>query len=119
MDASNYRQGSFLDVASELLPPCLIWAGPSRGVNQFGKKYIQRTKPLTPEHTINLYPLTKGAFGTKEPLYEKDSSAAAQFQWMREGFDKIGMRRAVEGVLIVHEHHSPHVLLLGFIFIYN
>lgn len=31
---------------------------------------------------------------------------------MREEFDKIGMRRSVEGVLLVHEHRLPHVLLL-------
>eukprot|EP00069_Balaena_mysticetus_P011053 bmy_21025T0 len=31
---------------------------------------------------------------------------------MREEFDKIGIRRTVEGVLIVHEHRLPHVLLL-------
>ena len=42
----------------------------------------------------------------------KDSSVAARFQCMREEFDKIGMRRTVEGVLIVHEHRLPHVLLL-------
>uniref|UniRef100_A0A286XVP5 Cleavage and polyadenylation specificity factor subunit 5 n=1 Tax=Cavia porcellus TaxID=10141 RepID=A0A286XVP5_CAVPO len=36
----------------------------------------------------------------------------ARFQRMREEFDKIGMRRTVEGVLIVHEHRLPHVLLL-------
>ncbi|XP_010158771.1 PREDICTED: cleavage and polyadenylation specificity factor subunit 5 [Eurypyga helias] len=58
------------------------------------------------------YPLTNYTFGTKEPLYEKDSSVAARFQRMREEFDKIGMRRTVEGVLIVHEHRLPHVLLL-------
>nr|XP_054111027.1 cleavage and polyadenylation specificity factor subunit 5-like [Callithrix jacchus] len=73
------------------------------GVTQFGNKYIQQTKPLTLERTINLYPLTSYTFGTKEPLY-KDSSVAARFQRMREEFDKIGMRRTVEGVLIVHEH---------------
>lgn len=58
------------------------------------------------------YPLTNYTFGTKEPLYEKDSSVAARFQRMREEFEKIGMRRTVEGVLIVHEHRLPHVLLL-------
>ena len=58
------------------------------------------------------YPLTNYTFGTKEPLYEKASSVAARFQRMREEFDKIGMRRTVEGVLIVHEHRLPHVLLL-------
>ncbi len=31
---------------------------------------------------------------------------------MRDEFDKMGMRRSVEGVLLVHEHGLPHVLLL-------
>jgi Nucleotide hydrolase len=31
---------------------------------------------------------------------------------MRDEFEKIGMRRSVEGVLLVHEHGLPHVLLL-------
>nr|XP_045001981.1 cleavage and polyadenylation specificity factor subunit 5-like [Jaculus jaculus] len=61
---------------------------------------------------LRRYPLTNYTFGTKEPLYEKDSSVAARVQRMREEFDKIGMRRTVEGVLIVHEHRLPHVLLL-------
>lgn len=37
---------------------------------------------------------------------------AARFLRMREEFEKMGMRRTVEGVLIVHEHRLPHVLLL-------
>jgi cleavage and polyadenylation specificity factor subunit 5 len=36
----------------------------------------------------------------------------ARFARMREDFEKIGMRKSVEGVLIVHEHGLPHVLLL-------
>jgi cleavage and polyadenylation specificity factor subunit 5 len=31
---------------------------------------------------------------------------------MRDEYDKVGMRRSVDGVLIVHEHGLPHVLLL-------
>lgn len=58
------------------------------------------------------YPLTNYTFGTKEALFEKDPSVPARFQRMREEFDKIGMRRSVEGVLLVHEHRLPHVLLL-------
>uniref|UniRef100_A0A8K9ULV1 Cleavage and polyadenylation specificity factor subunit 5 n=1 Tax=Oncorhynchus mykiss TaxID=8022 RepID=A0A8K9ULV1_ONCMY len=86
---------------------------PRRGLNQFENKYISPpSKPVTLERAINLYPLTNYTFGTKEPLYEKDSSVAARFQRMREEFEKVGMRRAVEGVLIVHEHRLPHVLLL-------
>lgn len=58
------------------------------------------------------YPLTNYSFGTKEALYEKDPSVPARFKRMREEFEKMGMRRSVEGVLIVHEHGLPHVLLL-------
>lgn len=58
------------------------------------------------------YPLTKYTFGTKEPLFEKDPSVPARFQRMRDEFERIGMRRSVEGVLLVHEHGLPHVLLL-------
>lgn len=58
------------------------------------------------------YPLTNYIFGTKEPLFEKDPSVPARFQRMRDEFERIGMRRSVEGVLLVHEHGLPHVLLL-------
>uniref|UniRef100_A0A1L8DGD5 Cleavage and polyadenylation specificity factor subunit 5 n=1 Tax=Nyssomyia neivai TaxID=330878 RepID=A0A1L8DGD5_9DIPT len=67
---------------------------------------------VTINRTINLYPLTNYTFGTKEPLFEKDPSVPARFQRMRDEFDRIGMRRSVEGVLLVHEHGLPHVLLL-------
>ncbi|KAL9702719.1 hypothetical protein quinque_006237 [Culex quinquefasciatus] len=65
----------------------------------------------TLNRAINLYPLTNYTFGTKEPLFEKDPSVPARFQRMRDEFDKIGMRRSVEGVLLVHEHGLPHRLL--------
>ncbi|WAR12493.1 CPSF5-like protein [Mya arenaria] len=64
----------------------------------------------TIDDKINLYPLTNYTFGTKDPLYEKDASVPARFQRMRDEFDKYGMRRSVEGVLIVHEHNLPHTL---------
>lgn len=67
---------------------------------------------MTLEKAIRLYPLTNYTFGTKEALYEKDSSVAARFQRMRDEYEKYGMRRTVEGCLIVHEHGLPHILLL-------
>ena len=67
---------------------------------------------LTLNRQLSLYPLTNYTFGTKEPLFEKDPSVPARFQRMRDEFDKMGMRRSVEGVLLVHEHGLPHVLLL-------
>jgi cleavage and polyadenylation specificity factor subunit 5 len=67
---------------------------------------------LTLSRTVNLYPLTNYTFGTKDPLFEKDPSVPARFQRMRDEYEKLGMRRSVDGVLLVHEHGLPHVLLL-------
>ncbi|KAL1456674.1 hypothetical protein WDU94_001387 [Cyamophila willieti] len=67
---------------------------------------------VTVNRTINLYPLSNYTFGIKDPLFEKDSSVPARFQRMRDEFEKIGMRRSVDGVLLVHEHGLPHVLML-------
>jgi hypothetical protein len=64
------------------------------------------------ERTIQTYPLTNYTFGTKDALYERDSSVQARFQRMRDEFTSLGMRRSVEAVLLVHEHNLPHVLLL-------
>ena len=61
---------------------------------------------------IYRYPLTNYTFGQKEPVYEQDISASARFQRMREEYAVTGMRRSAEGVLIVHEHGLPHILLL-------
>jgi cleavage and polyadenylation specificity factor subunit 5 len=51
-------------------------------------------------------------FVAQDPLFEKDPSVPARFQRMRDEYEKFGMRRSVDGVLIVHEHGLPHVLLL-------
>merc|ERR1711983_757531 len=55
---------------------------------------------LTLNRQVNLYPLTNYTFGTKDPIYEKDPSVPARFQRMRDEFEKIGMRRSVEAVLL-------------------
>ena len=61
---------------------------------------------------VNLYPLSNYTFGTKDPMYEKDRTVESRFNRMREDFEKFGMRHSVEGVLLVHEHNLPHLLLL-------
>jgi len=58
------------------------------------------------------YPLTNYTFGQKDPVYGKDTSQSARFERMRQEYAVTGMRRSVDGVLIVHEHGLPHVLLL-------
>ncbi|CAL4067537.1 unnamed protein product, partial [Meganyctiphanes norvegica] len=81
-------------------------------LNTYGIRYIQIVYNNYVGKTIPLYPLTNYTFGTKDPLFERDSSVPARFQRMRDDFDKIGMRRSIEAVLLVHEHGLPHVLLL-------
>jgi len=72
----------------------------------------QTTQSMALERMIQTYPLTNYTFGTKDALYERDSSVQARFQRMREEFTTMGMRRSVEAVLLVHEHNLPHILLL-------
>lgn len=75
---------------------------------------VQLIHERMPTHPspIHRYPLKSYSFGTKEPNYERDRSVPARFQRLHEDFEKYGMRRSVEGVLLVHEHNLPHVLLL-------
>lgn len=73
--------------------------------------------------TINLYPLENYSRGIKEAQMEKDTSVADRFfkntdliaarlERMKLKYAEEGMRRTVEGVLLVHLHNHPHVLLL-------
>ncbi|CAF2065263.1 unnamed protein product [Rotaria magnacalcarata] len=80
--------------------------------NNNSRTCIHPTQTMALERTIQTYPLTNYTFGTKDALYERDSSVQARFQRMREEFTTMGMRRSVEAVLLVHEHNLPHVLLL-------
>ncbi len=61
---------------------------------------------------INLYPLSNYTFGTKEPQYEKDRTVESRFLRLKEDYEKSGLRRSIDGVILVHEHNLPHVLLL-------
>lgn len=62
--------------------------------------------------TVYLYPLSNYTQGNKNALLEKDSSVKERMARMKELYKKLGMRRVVEGLLLVHMHCHPHVLLL-------
>ena len=51
-------------------------------------------------------------FGVKEYQAEEDPSVAARIHRLANDYEREGMRTTVEGVLIVHEHGHPHVLML-------
>lgn len=92
------------------------WPRRSSNSNELSKAYQANKYSLSTSLTINrhikLYALTNYTFLTKEALFEKDPSVPARFQRMREEFDKIGMRRSVDGILLVHKHGIPHIFLL-------
>lgn len=51
----HFHSPQVFELASmSVVPPNRSQTGWPRGVNQFGNKYIQQTKPLTLERTINL-----------------------------------------------------------------
>ncbi|KAF3932849.1 hypothetical protein ABW19_dt0209620 [Dactylella cylindrospora] len=62
--------------------------------------------------TIRLYPLSNYTFGTKENQPEEDPSVLARLQRLQEHYEKYGMRRTCEGILVCHEHCHPHILML-------
>lgn len=52
--------------------------------------------------TVRLYPLSNFTFSTKEAQPEEDPSVAARLQRLQNNYEDFGMRRTVEGVLVVH-----------------
>ena len=49
---------------------------------------------------------------TKESQPEEDPSVAARLQRLQNNYEDFGMRRTVEGILVVHDHGHPHILML-------
>lgn len=51
-------------------------------------------------------------YSTKEAQPEEDPSVAARLQRLQNNYEDFGMRRTVEGILVVHDHGHPHILML-------
>lgn len=56
--------------------------------------------------------LTPCCSSTKEAQPEEDPSVQARLQRLQNNYEDFGMRRTVEGVLVVHDHGHPHILML-------
>ncbi|EME43640.1 hypothetical protein DOTSEDRAFT_54398 [Dothistroma septosporum NZE10] len=61
---------------------------------------------------VRLYPLSNYTFGTKETQPEEDASVKDRLKRLEEYYEKHGMRRSCEAILVCHEHNHPHVLML-------
>jgi hypothetical protein len=79
---------------------------------QIAMVHHQLSSVVSVQRTINLYNLEKYTFGKKEAQMEKDTSVAARLTRMKDMYEREGMRRTVDAVLLVHQHNHPHVLLL-------
>jgi hypothetical protein len=80
-------------------------------------KSAQPAKEILPfdarqSDAIRLFPLSNYTFGTKETQLEEDPSVKDRLRRLEEHYDKHGMRRTGEGVLVCHEHNHPHILML-------
>ncbi|GAA5887663.1 hypothetical protein JCM6882_001488 [Rhodosporidiobolus microsporus] len=62
--------------------------------------------------SLTIYPLSNYSFAVKDAQVEEDPSVNARLERLERDYEQFGMRRTVEGLLIVHEHGHPHVLLL-------
>ena len=62
--------------------------------------------------TVRLYPLSNYTFGVKEVQPEEDTSVKDRLRRLEDHYEKHGLRRTCEAVLVCHEHNHPHVLML-------
>ncbi|KAJ3412512.1 hypothetical protein HDV05_000650 [Chytridiales sp. JEL 0842] len=71
--------------------------------------YLTQHPSFTAQHR---FPLSNYTFGVKDPQPEEDTSVVSRLSRLQAEYEKQGMRCTVEGVLVVHEHGHPHVLML-------
>jgi cleavage and polyadenylation specificity factor subunit 5 len=67
---------------------------------------------MTTQQTLTLFPLSSYTFTTKAAQPEEDPSVAARLQRLQNQYEDLGIRHTAEGVLVVHDHGHPHVLMI-------
>ncbi|XP_074294212.1 pre-mRNA cleavage factor Im 25 kDa subunit 2-like [Silene latifolia] len=61
---------------------------------------------------VDVYPLSNYSVEIKGAKIQRRTCDAARFTHMEYKYLKYGMKTSVEGILLVHEHKHPHVLML-------
>jgi cleavage and polyadenylation specificity factor subunit 5 len=64
------------------------------------------------QNVIRLYPSSNYKFDIKDAQEEEDPSVPARLARLQEQYDKHGMRRTVEALIMCHDHAHPYVLML-------
>ncbi|XP_064996714.1 pre-mRNA cleavage factor Im 25 kDa subunit 1-like isoform X2 [Musa acuminata AAA Group] len=63
-------------------------------------------------NVVEIYPLSRYFFGSKDAIPDKDDCLADRIQRMKANYAARGMRTCVHGILLVELFQHPHVLLL-------
>ena len=61
---------------------------------------------------IHVYPVSNYTCGSKASKPDKDATVAEAMIRLKDKYEREGMRRTVEAILLVNQHDHPHVLLL-------
>ena len=72
----------------------------------------RRLAIMSTQQTLTLHPLSSYTFTTKAAQPEEDPSVAARLQRLQNQYEDLGIRHTAEGVLVVHDHGHPHVLMI-------
>eukprot|EP00743_Colponemidia_sp_Colp-15_P002322 GILK01002517.1.p1 GENE.GILK01002517.1~~GILK01002517.1.p1 ORF type:complete len:237 (-),score=19.07 GILK01002517.1:245-892(-) len=64
------------------------------------------------EKVAHLYPYDNYTFEEKDSKQDKDYSVQMRLHRMKDKYEREGMRRHVEAILLVHIHNHPHMLLI-------
>jgi cleavage and polyadenylation specificity factor subunit 5 len=65
-----------------------------------------------PQSSVRLYDLSNYSFGTKNQQPDGDQNVSAQLRLLKQNYERTGLQKTVEAILLVHNHGHPHVLLL-------
>ncbi|XP_056692414.1 pre-mRNA cleavage factor Im 25 kDa subunit 1 isoform X7 [Spinacia oleracea] len=64
------------------------------------------------DYAVDIYPLSRYYFGTKDALSTKDETPADSLLRLKSNYEVRGLRTSVQGVILVELFKHPHLLLL-------
>ena len=97
--------------------PSVHHAGPDDDADddamaQYGTGLARMAGATHGARTLHVHPLSNYTFGSKSAKDEKDATVAEAMLRYKDKYEKEGLRRTVEAILLVNQHAHPHVLLL-------
>jgi cleavage and polyadenylation specificity factor subunit 5 len=95
--------------------PNLNTGGVPMAMNMDGSGNMNQQMPMylqVSQSKLDIFSLTNYTFSMKDAQPDRDNSQKARIQRLKDRYQKEGMRRSVDAVLVVHQHGHPHVLLI-------